>query len=61
MEMPKTIYMEMEELNDYVHNKAILGDVLIAKDKLTQITYVYFCNTKDSIGKNANPYWSEFM
>lgn len=60
MEMPKNVYMEIEDLDYYVRNKANLGDILIAKDRGTQKEYVYFCYTKDSIGENANPYWSEW-
>lgn len=44
----------LDELEDYVHNKAVPGDVLKSVSKEGE--YIYVCN-KDNIGKNIKPYW----
>ena len=59
MRLPKTIYLKsLDDLEEYVHNKAILGDVLICVSNeygLTRV-YMYYC-TKENIDKNVKPYW----
>lgn len=59
MRLPKTIYLKsLDDLEEYVHNKAILGDVLmcISNEYGSTRVYVYYC-TKENIGENVKPYW----
>jgi len=59
MRLPKTIYLKsLDDLEEYVHNKAILGDVLmcVSNEYGSTRAYVYYC-TKENIGENVKPYW----
>lgn len=60
MRVPKTVYLNsLDDLEEYVHNKATLGDVLmcISNEYGSTRVYVYYC-TKSSIGEDVkNPYW----
>ena len=58
MRKPKTIYMLPDELEYYVHNEAIEGDILkcfYSEHGITRVC-IYVC-TKDNIGKDVKPYW----
>ena len=51
-------YIPLDELEDYVHNKAVQGDVLksVFKEYGIKRECIYIC-TKDNIGKGIKPYW----
>lgn len=58
MRLPKQVFMLPDELEDYVHNEAIVGDILRSWHHERGIVreYIYIC-TKDNIGKDVKPYW----
>lgn len=58
MRLPKQVFILPDELEDYVHNKAIVGDILRSFSNEHGVTreYIYVC-TKDNIGKDVKPYW----
>lgn len=58
MRLPKVVYMLPDELEDYVHNEAIVGDILKSFSNECGVLreYVYCCN-KDNIGKDVKPGW----
>ena len=59
MRLPKNVYMASPDyLEDYVHNEAIPGDILICVFDEYGVTRecIYHC-TKDNIGKDVKPYW----
>ena len=58
MRLPKNVYMLPDELEYYVHNEAIPGDILKSFDHEHGIIreYIYYC-TKDNIGKKVKPAW----
>lgn len=45
-----------EELTNFVHNIAQVGDVATSYNAETKRRYIYFC-TKGNIGKDVNPIW----
>jgi hypothetical protein len=54
----KVVYMLPDELEDYIHNKAVVGDILKSFSNEDGIyrEYIYIC-TKNNIGKDIKPYW----
>ena len=62
MRLPKTVFMLPDELEYYVHNEAIPGDLLrsFSNECGVKIEYIYYCN-KDNIGKDVKPYWMELV
>ena len=54
----KIIYMLPDGLENYIHNKAVVGDILRSFSNENDIykEYIYIC-TKDNIGKDVKPYW----
>lgn len=59
MRLPKTIFLlSLDDLEDYVHNKAVSGDILMCISNEYGSTKVYgYCCTQENIGKNVKPYW----
>ena len=53
---PSVYAMKLNELTDFVHNKAKAGDVAYTYDLATNKKYIYFCN-QNNIGKDVNPVW----
>lgn len=52
-----SIYAIMpNQLADFVHNKAQVGDIATTYDTATNQRYIYFC-TPSNIGKDINPIW----
>lgn len=47
-----------DELEDYIHKKAVAGDILrsFSNEDGTYEEYIYIC-TKDNIGKDVKPCW----
>ena len=58
MRLPKQVFMLPDELEDYVNNEAIVGDILKSFSNECGVLkeYVYCCN-KDNIGKDVKSYW----
>lgn len=54
--IPKVHAMLPNQLSDFVHNRAQVGDIATTYDSTTNKRYVYFCNEKN-IGKDINPVW----
>lgn len=54
--IPKVHAMLPNQLADFVHNKAQVGDIAYTHDSVTNKRYIYFCNEKN-IGKDVNPVW----
>lgn len=56
---PKVIYMSPDKLEDYIHNEAIVGDILksFSYESGTYKDYIYVC-TENNIGKDVKPYWT---
>jgi len=54
---PKNYYMLPGELANFVHNKAIPGDIAYSYDAITERHYIYYCTT-ENIGKDVTPYWA---
>ena len=48
--------IRINELDDFVRNKARPDDILTAYDHYLDRYYWYLC-TEDNIGKNVNPCW----
>ena len=48
--------IRINELEDFVHNKAKPDDILTAYDHYLDRHYYYLC-TDDNIGKNVSPSW----
>lgn len=51
--------MSPSKLDDFVHNKASVGDILISYDAVHNRRLIYFCNEKN-IGKDIHPFWISF-
>lgn len=54
--VPSVYSMLPNELADFVHNKAQVGDIALTRDSTTDQRYIYFC-TAENIGKDINPVW----
>lgn len=55
----KVIYMLPDNLEYYIRNKAVEGDILrsFAQENGRYREYIYIC-TKNNIGKDVKPYWT---
>ena len=53
---PSVYAMKLNELYDFVRNKAQVGDIATTLDSTTNQRYLYFC-TEKNIGKDINPVW----
>lgn len=55
-----TVYaMSPDKLDDFVHNKASVGDILMSYDAVRNRRLIYLCNEKN-IGKDIYPVWMAF-
>jgi hypothetical protein len=54
---PIVIRMKLDQLDDFIRNRAHAGDIAMARDPSTEYEYVCLCKEEHISGK-VKPFWS---